>query len=337
MIKVGIFGATGYTGFQLIKFLLNYKNVKIECVTTSSNIGKSYSTIYTSLTDVFDMKLVSSDEGLDFNLDAAFLALPHTESFKYVEKLLSKKVKVIDLSADYRFKDYSLYEKYYKVEHKDRANIANAVYGIPEINPDEIRNTEFISNPGCYPTSTIIPLYPLLKENIISPETIYVDTKSGVSGSGKKPADNIIFCEIAEDFKPYNILEHRHKPEIDEKLFLFTGKKTDIIFVPYLLPIKQGMFTTIYASLTNANCNETRIKDIYLKYYFGCKYIRLRDNIPRINDVVNTNFNDIYFKIKNQSLIIFSAIDNLIKGASGQALQNFNLLFGIDFDLNKNR
>ncbi|HOK41294.1 MAG TPA: N-acetyl-gamma-glutamyl-phosphate reductase [bacterium] len=334
MLKIGIFGAAGYTGFYLIKYLLNYENVSIDCITSTSKIDAKYSDIYPFFINKFEKKFISSDEALNYDLDAAFLALPHTQSFNYVDKLLAKKTKVIDLSADYRFNDFNTYEKYYKVQHNDKKNLSKAVYGIPEINAAEIKNSSLIANPGCYPTSAIIPLFPLLKENFINNEKIIINSNSGVSGAGKKPAENIIFCEVAEDFKPYNILEHRHKPEIDEKLFYFTKQKTDVIFIPHLLPIKQGMFTTIYAEL-KSDINAEKISQLFYEYYSKEKYVRIRKTIPKITDVVFTNYIDIFFTIKNNTLIIFSVIDNLIKGASGQALQNFNLLFDLDINLNE--
>jgi N-acetyl-gamma-glutamyl-phosphate reductase len=333
MIKIGILGSTGYTGYELIKHFVKNKNVSIKYVTSNRYTGKKYSEIHTSFTNVFDMRLINTEEALNIKVDAVFLALPHTVSFNYVAELLSKNIKIIDLSADYRFISADDYEKYYNVEHKDKENLKKAVYGIPEINYDDIRNAELIANPGCYPTTAIIPLYPLLKEGIIYEDNIIIDAKTGVSGAGRKAAENLIYCEISEDFKPYNILKHRHKPEIDEKLFIFSGKKTDVVFVPYLLPLKQGMFTTLYTKLNVPEITLDEIKSIYNKYYCDSKYVRIRKDIPRIIDVANTNFIDINFHIKDNNLIIFSVIDNLIKGASGQAIQNFNILFGLDDEM----
>lgn len=333
MIKIGILGSTGYTGLELIKYFVKNKNVVVKYVTSNRYCGKKYSEVHTAMQGIFDMVMINNDDAVNIDVDAAFLALPHTVSFNYVPLLLEKNIKVIDLSADYRFISADDYEKHYGVQHNDKQNLKKAVYGIPEINYDDIKSAELLANPGCYPTSAIIPLYPLLKEKIISNYNIFIDAKSGVSGAGRKAADNLIYCEVAEDFKPYNILYHRHKPEIDEKLLIFSGNRTDVVFVPYLLPLKQGMFTTVYTKLNDYDLQLNYIKDVYNRYYSDSKYVRFRQNLPRISDVVNTNFIDINFTVFNDNLIIFSAIDNLIKGASGQAVQNFNIMFGLDDEM----
>ncbi|MGA1861682.1 N-acetyl-gamma-glutamyl-phosphate reductase [Deferribacter thermophilus] len=326
-MKVGIVGATGYTGFELIKILCKHPNVEISVVSSDTYSGKKYSDIYPKLAQIFD-KIIEPN---DFDLiasksDIIFLCLPHAASMDAVKFFFDKGKICIDLSADFRYQDISLYEKTYKIKHKYPELLDFTAYGIPELFENNIKNAKIVGNPGCYPTSIIVPTYPLLKEGLISPELI-ADSKSGVSGAGKKPTEKTHFCEVNEDFKPYSILSHRHESEISSILNL-AYKNTKIVFTPHLLPINRGIESTIY---TKSDKSLDELYSCLYDYYKNKKFVRIfNTQIPSIKNIQHTNFIDIALFKREDTLIIISCIDNLIKGASGQAVQNMNLILNLD-------
>ncbi len=329
-MKAGIIGATGYTGFELVKILAKHKNVEISALTSDTYKGKKFSDIYPSLKSIVDTVLFDNNfELVAENCDVVFLCLPHAASQKAAAFFHSKDKTVIDLSADFRIKDKTLYENTYKIKHEYPDLLSQSVYGLPEIFEKDIKKAKIIANPGCYPTSVIMPLYPLLKENLIQKEHIIADSKSGVSGAGKKPSEKTHYCETNEDFKPYGIFSHRHNPEINHVLGEKLNENIDVLFTPHLLPVNRGIESTIYAQ---TNHSENILKDCLTEFYKDCPFVRIYDNsdIPALKNVRNTNFIDINIFQKGNQAVIVSCIDNLIKGASGQAVQNMNLIYGFE-------
>jgi N-acetyl-gamma-glutamyl-phosphate reductase len=331
MINVGIIGVTGYAGEELIDILLKHPQVRIADL--SARVDKPR-----DITDLFPK--LKGRTGLAYNgidikriagaCDLVFLALPHTVSMDIVPELLRAGKKVIDLSADYRLKDTETYAKFYEVKHKDKGNIPKAVYGLPELNRVKIKEAQLIANPGCYPTAAILALAPLMALSAVDPKSVIIDAKSGVTGAGKKVADGFLFSEINEDFKAYKVNVHQHAPEIDQELSKLAGSKIKVTFVPHLLPLNRGILETIYVKKNGrAKNNKQSLVSLYKKFYKKEPFVRIRDegDFPRIKDVSGTNFCDIGIKDDGDTVIIISAIDNLLKGASGQAVQNMNIMY----------
>ncbi|GAB4431898.1 MAG: N-acetyl-gamma-glutamyl-phosphate reductase [bacterium] len=327
MLKVGIFGATGYTGAELVRILVRHSHIKINYLSTNQYIGKKFSEVFPAYRNILDIHC-SELKTDDIDIDVAFTALPHHEAYKVVKPLLDRGIKVIDLSADFRLKDYERYKEWYG-EHPYFGLTKDAVYGLPELFREEIKKTKLVANPGCYPTSAILPLFPLLKENVIHAEGVIVDSKSGVTGAGRGLSLKTHFCEVYGGFKAYNVTKHRHQPEIEEVLSL-SGEKVSVLFTPHLLPIKRGILTTAYGHL-KSEIDDAVVFEIYNKYYGSEKFVRIFDEeLPSIEGVVGSNYCDIGFRIdrKTELIITVSAIDNLTKGASGQAVQNMNIMCG---------
>ncbi|MCX5712788.1 MAG: N-acetyl-gamma-glutamyl-phosphate reductase, partial [Candidatus Omnitrophica bacterium] len=279
--------------------------------------------------DLPDIKDIAS------KCDVVFLALPHTVSMDLAPKLLKAGVKVIDLSADYRIKDVKVYEKAYNCKHKDKDNIAQAVYGLPELYRERIKKAKLVANPGCYPTAAALALAPLVScVKGIDLDSIIIDAKSGTTGAGKKASDALMFAEVNEDFKAYKVNAHQHAPEMNQELSKLAGRKLEVTFVPHLLPLDRGILETIYVKKTGGKVQGTRgkILDVYKKFYKKEPFVRVCSEgvYPRIKDVANTNYCNIAIKEEDKQVIIISAIDNLLKGASGQAVQNMNIMFGFD-------
>lgn len=331
MLKVGIIGATGYTGEELIKILINHQDVKIT-VLQRANIENPVpiSSIFPRFYGNYEIICEKIDfEKASKKADIFFLSLPHTISMTGVPIFLKNKKKVIDLSADYRL-NLKEYEKWYKVKHQDSFNIKKAIYGLPELFRKEIKNAELIANPGCYSTSIILGLIPLLKKNLIKLNNIIVDSKSGVTGAGKKTDVSLLFSEVNESFKAYKVNEHQHKPEINMLIEKITNSKTDITFVPHLIPMDRGMLSTIYLDLKE-KIDTTKAIEIYKNFYKNEPFVNILDQgFPRTKDVQNTNFCNIAIKVSGKRIIVISAIDNLVKGASGQAVQNMNIICGFN-------
>lgn len=333
MIQAGIIGVTGYTGAELIRLLYSHPKVNIKRVASRSNKDCQIFENHSHLFKVIDMV----DEGLDNpekfveGLDVVFLALPHGTASEIVAKIKGK-VRIIDLSADFRLRDLDIYEEWYGVKHSCPEYFKDAVYGLPELYREDIKDTDLIANPGCYPTSIILGLYPLLKNKMIVEGTVIADSKSGVSGAGKKAADHTHYPEINENFYAYNLGKHRHTPEIKQELVAASGQENlQVIFSPHLLPMTRGILSTIYVDLKENYSIEDLYK-LYDDFYDNEFFVRVRkDKLPQTKLVSASNFCDIGL-VKagaGNKLIVVSAIDNLIKGASGQAVQNMNLMFGL--------
>ena len=330
MVKVSVLGATGYTGSELVKMLMRHPKAEIAYLTSESAAGKRYSEVYPFFLGLCDKELIGNDlERVAKESDAAFLCLPHGASMDAVAQLHSKGVKVFDLSADYRLTDPSLYESSYKTVHRYPDILKTAVYGLAEIFKDDIKKADLVAVPGCYPTSVLIPLIPLLRERAIDALSLIADCKSGVSGAGKKPTETTHFCEANEDLKPYGIFSHRHKPEIDHIIKKAAGVESDLIFVPHLTPLTRGMLSTIYA---HSDKQSEELLSIWRDCYRDSPLVRLRTDgtVPCIKYAANAPFIDLAMYKQGNNVIIVSALDNLLKGASSQAVQCFNISMGFN-------
>ena len=333
MIKVGIIGATGYAGSELVRILLGHKDVEIKWYGSRSYIDKKYASIYQNFFQLVDANCMDDNmEVLADQVDVIFTATPQGLCASLVNEEILSKVKIIDLSADFRIKDVKVYEEWYKLEHKSPQFIEEAVYGLCEINREAVKKARLVANPGCYTTCSILTCYPLVKEGIIDPNTIIVDAKSGTSGAGRGAKVDNLFCEVNENMKAYGVATHRHTPEIEEQLGYACGEKITINFTPYLVPMNRGILATAYASLKKDVTYE-EVKAIYDKYYADEKFVRVleKDVCPQTKWVEGSNYVDVNFKIdpRTNRIIMMGAIDNLVKGAAGQAVQNMNLMFGL--------
>lgn len=333
MIKVGIIGATGYAGSELVRILLGHKDVEIKWYGSRSYIDKKYASIYQNFFQLVDANCMDDNmEVLADQVDVIFTATPQGLCASLVNAEILSKVKIIDLSADFRIKDVKVYEEWYKLEHKSPQFIEEAVYGLCEINREDVKKARLVANPGCYTTCSILTCYPLVKEGIIDPNTIIVDAKSGTSGAGRGAKVDNLFCEVNENMKAYGVATHRHTPEIEEQLGYACGEKITINFTPHLVPMNRGILATAYASLKKDVTYE-EVKAIYDKYYADEKFVRVleKDVCPQTKWVEGSNYVDVNFKIdpRTNRIIMMGAIDNLVKGAAGQAVQNMNLMFGL--------
>ena len=335
MIKVGIIGATGYAGNELVRLLLGHKDAEIVWLGSRSYIDQNYSDVYRNMFKLVDAKCMDHNmEQLANEVDVIFTATPQGLCASLVNDEILSKTKIIDLSADFRLKDVNVYEQWYKLEHKAPQYIDEAVYGLCEINRDKVsKDTRIIANPGCYTTTSILTLYPMVKEGIINPDTIIIDAKSGTSGAGRGAKVANLFCEVNESMKAYGVGTHRHTPEIEEQLGYACGRDDlKLIFTPHLVPMNRGILVTAYANLAKDVTYED-VKAAYDKYYDKEYFVRVlpKDVCPETRWVEGSNFVDIGFKIEPRTnrLIMMGALDNLVKGAAGQAVQNMNLLFGL--------
>ena len=339
MLKVGIIGATAYTSLELIKILLRHPEVKITYLGVRRTDRPKISDIFPALKGLLDLPCETIEQKeISGNIDLAFITLPPTISMQYVPLFTGKGIKVIDFSADYRFRDKSLYEKWYKAQHTDSKGIETAVYGLPELFRNEIKKTNLVGNFGCYTTATILALAPLLTKGLIHSEDIIVDAKSGISGRGREPKEDTHYCECNENIEAYSVGGHRHSPEIEHILSIKTNQKVSIQFVPHLIPMNRGILCTVYAKPKVAGANgrlplhDDEVHKLYKEFYGKEPFVRLKEGneMPKTKDVIFTNFCDIATKVTENRIIILSAIDNLIKGASGQAVQNMNIMYGFD-------
>ncbi|BAU24106.1 N-acetyl-gamma-glutamyl-phosphate reductase [Caldimicrobium thiodismutans] len=335
MISVAIVGASGYTGLELLRLLSYHPEVEVTTITSRELAGKCLSEVYGFSGKFASLIFEEPDpEVICKKAQAVFLCLPAGKSQEMARIFLENDLKVIDLSADFRFKNLEVYQKTYKIEHKFPELAQKAVYGLPEIYGEEIKEASLIGNPGCYPTSVLIPLIPLLMEGLIEKEEIIVDSKSGTSGAGRKAENYYSFCEVNEDFKAYKVADHRHTPEMEEKLSQFAGTSIRLIFTPHLLPVNRGIFSTIYVKF-RASLN--RVYEYLRDFYKDKPFVEVLSlgRYPRISEVRGTNFCKFsLFEDKERGRgIILSVIDNLVKGASGQAIQNLNLIMGLPEDL----
>ncbi len=333
MIRTGVVGATGYAGAELVRILAGHPEVFLTVLTSRRYAGVPFEKVYPAMSGMIDLVCEAYDESrICEKADVIFLALPHKLPMGFVPGLLKQGKKVIDLSADFRFSDLGVYESLYQ-PHTAKDLCARAVYGLCEVFPERIKGSDLIANPGCYPTSVLLPLFPLVKHRLIDPDTIIADSKSGVSGAGRSLSLTTHFCEADESFKAYKVGGHRHKPEMEEKLSLAAGKPVKITFVPHLLPMTRGMETTIYADLAR-EVKEADIEACFREFYAGRRFIRLTDQHrpPDTLHVRGTNLCDIGFVVEKDKgrIILMSVIDNLVKGAAGQAVQNMNIMLGFD-------
>ena len=333
MIKVGIIGATGYAGNELVRLLLGHKDAEIVWLGSRSYIDQNYSDVYRNMFKLVDAKCMDDNmEQLANEVDVIFTATPQGLCASLVNDEILSKTKIIDLSADFRLKDVNVYEQWYKLEHKAPQYIDEAVYGLCEINRDKVsKDTRIIANPGCYTTTSILTLYPMVKEGIINPDTIIIDAKSGTSGAGRGAKVANLFCEVNESMKAYGVGTHRHTPEIEDQLGYACGKEVLINFTPHLIPMNRGILVTAYASLTK-DVSYEEVKAVYDKYYEKETFVRVldKDVCPQTKCVEGSNYVDVNFKIdpRTHRVIMMGAMDNLVKGAAGQAVQNMNLMFG---------
>ncbi|MBL7156967.1 MAG: N-acetyl-gamma-glutamyl-phosphate reductase [Candidatus Omnitrophica bacterium] len=332
MIKVGIIGATGYTGEELVKILAGHKDVKIAVLQAIVEEELPISDIFPSLAEKIDLvcKKPSLKDAIK-KADLFFLALPHTVSMTVAPKLVEAGKKVIDLSADYRL-EVGEYERWYGIKHKDIANIRKAVYGMPELYGNKIKGAKLIANPGCYPTSALLATMPLVKKGAVNLNTIIIDSKSGTTGAGRKATIALSHAEVNENLKAYKINEHQHKPEINMVLGKLSGRKgVDVLFVPHLIPMNRGILSTVYMDL-NEEFNIVEITQVYKNFYKDKPFVRVMDEgtLPEIKDVRYTNFCNIGTKVTGNKVVVVSCIDNLLKGAAGQAVQNMNIMYGLE-------
>ena len=332
MIKVGIIGSTGYAGNELVRLLLQHKDAEIIWYGSRSYIEERYASVYRNMFQLVDAKCLDDNmETLAEQADVIFTATPQGLCASLVTEDILNKTKIIDLSADFRIKDVEIYEAWYGIKHKSPQFIQEAVYGLCEINREQVKNARIVANPGCYPTCTTLSIAPLLREGLIDPNTIIVDAKSGTSGAGRGAKVNNLYCEVNENIKAYGVATHRHTPEIEEQLGYAAGTKVTINFTPHLVPMNRGILITAYASLKKEVTYE-EIKAVYDKYYKKEPFVRVleKDVAPETRWVEGSNYVDVNFKIdpRTNRIIMMGAMDNLVKGAAGQAVQNMNLMFG---------
>ena len=334
MIKVGIIGSTGYAGQELVRLLIQHPEAEIVWYGSRSYIDKPYADIFQNMFRIVDDVCMDDNmEELANEADVIFTATPQGLCASLVNEEILSKVRIIDLSADFRIKDVAVYEKWYGIEHKSPSYIDEAVYGLCEINREDIRGARLIANPGCYTTCSILTIYPLVKEGLIDPNTIIIDAKSGTSGAGRGAKTANLYCEVNENIKAYGVATHRHTPEIEEQLGYAAGHPIVVSFTPHLVPMNRGILATAYASLKE-NVSDMDVRAAYEKYYGTEKFIRiLKPGVcPETRWVEGSNYVDINYKIdpRTNRVIMMGAIDNLVKGAAGQAVQNMNLIFGLE-------
>lgn len=334
MIKAGIIGSTGYAGGELVRILSAHKEVEIKWFGSRSYIDKKYAQVYQNMFQIVDAVCMDDNmEELAAQVDVIFTATPQGLCASLVNEEILSKVKIVDLSADFRIKDVHTYEKWYGIEHKSPEFIEEAVYGLCEINRDKVRGARLVANPGCYTTCSILTVYPLAKAGLIDMKTLIIDAKSGTSGAGRGAKIDNLYCEVNENMKAYGVATHRHTPEIEEQLSYASGENVLLNFTPHLVPMNRGILATAYANLKKDVTYE-EVKAVYDECYKDEKFIRVleEDVCPQTKWVEGSNYVDINFKIDERTgrIIMMGAIDNLVKGAAGQAVQNMNLMFGFD-------
>jgi len=331
-VKVSIVGASGYSGIELVKILTRHRRVVVDKLFANTSAGKRVAEMYPWFERRVDAVYEQYSADAACKSDVLFIALPSGEAMNLVPELLDRRKKVIDLGGDFRLKDVSLYQKYYKRDHSAEEKLTEAVFGLPEWNRAHIKGATLVANPGCYPTSAILPLVPVLKDGLIEGKGIVISSLSGVSGAGRSSSADLSFAEVNESVKAYKVGVHQHTPEITMALEAFSGIAVTVTFVPHLLPITRGIYTSIYAPL-RTKAMQADVGAAFRRYYEEEPFVRYSEiAIPEIRNVNYTNYVDIGFRVdaENNQLILLSAIDNLMKGAAGQAVQNMNLMFGFD-------
>ena len=331
MINVAIIGASGYSGAELLRILLGHPDVSVRKVTAASSAGQRVDALYPSLAGQCDLaydELVPDELG---SVDVAFIALPSGEAMKIVPDLLGRVGKIIDLGGDFRLRSPELYETYYKRVHTIPDLLGKAVYGLPELNKSSIAAAQLVANPGCYPTSAILAILPALQHGIVAPEGIVVNALSGVSGAGRSSSVDMSFAELNENVRAYKIGAHQHIPEIEAALTSVAGAPVKMSFVPHLIPVTRGIYSTVHANLA-VTVTQAELTTLYKEFYAPHPFVRCKSQIPQILAVTRTNYCDVagFLEPRTNQLITISVIDNLVKGAAGQAVQNMNLMFGLD-------
>lgn len=334
-IRVAVAGGTGYAGFELVSLLEQHPRVELVAITSQSYVGRPMAEVFPALQGVCPLVCESLDlDSLVERADCVFVALPHKTAMEVVAPLVRADKRVVDLSADFRFRDSATYEQWYQ-EHTAKDLLAEAVYGLPELHGDSIRTARLVGNPGCYPTGVILAAAPLVEAGVIDSDSLIADCKSGVSGAGKEPTLTTHFCEANEGLKAYKVGEHRHTPEIEKELSSIAGRPIKVVFTPHLVPMSRGILTTLYANLAES-VTEKEIGGIYHKTYESAPFVRVlnQGQMPSTLHVRGTNFCDIGYRLEARTgrIIAISAIDNLTRGAAGQAICNMNLMFGFDED-----
>ncbi len=334
MIKVGIIGSTGYAGQELVRILLQHPEAEIVWYGSKSYVDQPYSAIFGNMVNLVDDICMGEDmDELSKQADVIFTATPQGLCSSIVNEEVLKNSKIIDLSADFRIKDVKRYEEWYNIKHRSPEYIKEAVYGLCEINREDIKNARLIANPGCFPTCSILSIYPMAKEGIIDLDTLIIDAKSGTSGAGRSAKVPNLYCEVNESIKPYGVATHRHTPEIEDQLSYASGEEVVLNFTPHLVPMNRGILATSYAKLKKDVTSED-VRAIYNKYYENEFFVRvLKENaFPETRWVEGSNFADVNFKIDERTnrIIMMGAIDNVVKGAAGQAVQNMNIMFGLE-------
>lgn len=336
MLRVAIAGASGYTGFELMRLLTCHPETELRAITSRAQQGVHVSDVYPALKKHFDLTFEAPDpEVLTKEIDLVFTALPHQAAMAVIPQLLERGVKVVDLSADYRLQDPATYEKWYQ-RHKTPELLSEAVYGLPELHRSEIRQARLVGNPGCYPTSVILAVAPLLASNLIVPDSIIADSKSGVTGAGRSASLATHFCEVNDGFKAYKVAEHRHTPEIEQELGRITGNPVRISFTPHLVPMSRGILSTVYGSVREG-VEKPEIDRAYKAFYGEARFVRLctGSSLPSTLHVRGSNYCDIGWRVDKRTgrIIVLSVIDNLTRGASGQAVCNMNLMVNLPEDM----
>lgn len=331
MIKAAVLGATGYAGIELVRLLANHPEVSIEIVGSHSFAGKKLSEVYPNFDHILDEECTELDLDAVAKCDVAFCALPHGASKSVIPQILERGVKVIDLSGDYRYDDPKVYEQWYGQEHSSPELLKESVYGLCELHREKIKSARLIGNPGCYTTCSILGTVPLLANKVIDTKNIIIDAKSGVTGAGRGLGLPYHFCECTENTKAYKIGTHRHTSEIEQELSKVADEEIMVSFTPHLIPQKRGILATIYANL-NGTYTKSDLLDMYKEFYKDEFFVRVKDGLPETKHVAGSNFADIGLEVDKRlnRVIVVSAIDNIVKGAAGQAVQNMNLLFGLD-------
>ncbi len=329
--KIGIIGATGYTGSELVRILVNHPGIEICVITSESRAGEKFSDVHSSFQGIEEQKLVSINQIEDYELDLVFLALPHGVSMDFVKKFHHKNFKIVDLSGDFRLSTVADYEEWYHKNHVYPEGIENGVFGSPELFADKIKAAKLVANPGCFPTTAILGLAPLMAQHLIEKDQIIIDSKSGVTGAGIKAGPVNLYSNVNDNFKAYGIKNHRHTIEIQNILDHLAGDDTMVQFTPHLLPVDRGILSTIYVRPLEA-MNEDKLRELYTNFYANAPFVRMRNQAPAIKDVRGSNYCDLFvsYDDRTKRIIIISVIDNLVKGAAGQAVQNMNLMLGFN-------
>ena len=333
MIRVAIIGASGYTGAESIRIILRHSEAELVYLTALPQECGPVGEVFPQFKGRCDLQIEPLDlDKLSSLADVVLCCLPHKVSMGYVPKFLKAGLKVIDFSADYRLKDPSVYEKFYNVKHSDTANLARAVFGLPELFREQIRGADLVANPGCYPTGASLAIAPLLKEGLIATDSIIVNAVTGVSGAGRNPSSKFHFPNMNENLFAYGVGSHRHMPEMEQIAGEIAGSNVRILFQPHVGPFDRGILSTVYCQPKEKVASE-QLSQLYQNFYTGEAFVQIRGDSPAVKDVAGTNYCHIFVTCAKGKIISFSAIDNLVKGASGQAIQNMNIIFGLEESL----